>query len=205
MEERDFLTEMKIVNETQANLGLTAIPSADVLDIMCADFYDKYEAYTAIAQSRKENSLKNQNYSSGSGNVKIGEAVKAAAEFNRKLNDDRRTKRTACFDMQTFNIHYPKNNKGIMRVVKGPGPGNYPVAMIPGQFVEHYKSYSGRELKFFPLSTATSAPPARGLTTRDLGLGSQGSGSDSGSSDSDSDSDSETEATQTQPPSVEVN
>lgn len=50
MEERDFLigdldlpdppdhvplTEMKIVNETQADLGLTAIPSSSVLDIMC--------------------------------------------------------------------------------------------------------------------------------------------------------------------------
>ena len=192
MEERDFLTEMKIVNETQANLGLTAIPSADVLDIMCADFYDKYEAYTTIAQSRKENSLKNQNYASGSANVKIGEAVKAAAEFNRKLNDDRRTKRTACFDMQTFNIHYPKNNKGVMRVVKRPGPGNYPLAMIPGQFVESYKTYSPRELRMFPLSTVTTAPPPRGLTTRDLGLGSDEESS--GSSGSESDSEVEVEA-----------
>ena len=35
MDERDFLREMKIVNETQADLGLTAIPSSAVLDIMC--------------------------------------------------------------------------------------------------------------------------------------------------------------------------
>ena len=35
MEERDFLIEMKIVNMTQADLGLTAIPSSSVLDIMC--------------------------------------------------------------------------------------------------------------------------------------------------------------------------
>jgi hypothetical protein len=33
--QRDFLMEMKIVNETQADLGLTAIPSSSVLDIMC--------------------------------------------------------------------------------------------------------------------------------------------------------------------------
>ena len=51
----------------------------------------------------------------------------------------------------------------------------------------------------FPLNTVTSAPPAKGLTTRDLNLGSEGSESDSASSssdsssDSDSDSDSETE------------
>ena len=35
MDEKDFLREMKIVNETQADLGLTAIPSSAVLDIMC--------------------------------------------------------------------------------------------------------------------------------------------------------------------------
>ena len=40
MEERDFLIDMKIVNETQADLGLTAIPSAYMLDIMSADFYE---------------------------------------------------------------------------------------------------------------------------------------------------------------------
>ena len=33
---------MKIVNMTQADLGLTAIPSSSVLDIMCHDFYDDY-------------------------------------------------------------------------------------------------------------------------------------------------------------------
>ena len=41
MHERDFLIEMKIVNETQADLGLTAIPSGSLLDIMCSDFYEK--------------------------------------------------------------------------------------------------------------------------------------------------------------------
>jgi hypothetical protein len=42
MEERDFLMEMKIVNETQADLGLTAIPSSSVLDIMCQVLYLLY-------------------------------------------------------------------------------------------------------------------------------------------------------------------
>ena len=187
MQERDYLTEMKIVNETQANLGLTAIPSVDLLDIMCADFYDKYEAYTAHAQTRKESSLKNQNYTSGSPSVKIGEAVKAAADFNKKLNSDRRTKRTACFDMQSFNIHYPKNNKGVMRVVKRPGPGNYPLAMIPGQFVESFRTYSSRELQVFPLTTVTRDPTSQGLTTRYLGLGLRANDSESScSSRSDS-------------------
>jgi len=194
MEERDFLIEMKIVNETQADLGLTAIPSAYVLDIMCAEFYEKYEEYTAVVNERKERSLRNQNYTSGSGNVKIDEAVKAAAEFNKKFNEERRNQRKAYFDMQTFTCQYPKDNKGRMKVLKKPAPGSYPVAMIPGQFVDHYKSYSGKELKLFPLNTATSATPGQGLTTRDLNLGSDGSESESGTSDSSDSSSGESDS-----------
>eukprot|EP00091_Calanus_sinicus_P023182 TRINITY_DN7703_c0_g1_i1.p1 TRINITY_DN7703_c0_g1~~TRINITY_DN7703_c0_g1_i1.p1 ORF type:complete len:143 (-),score=38.11 TRINITY_DN7703_c0_g1_i1:184-573(-) len=113
---------------------------------------------------------------------------------------ERKTQRTAYFDMQTFSVQYPKTGKGKMKTLARPPPGNYPVAMIPGQFVDCYRSYSSKELKFFPLNSVTSAPPKGGLTTRDLQLGSDGSESDSGSSssgsssDSDSDSDSESDA-----------
>jgi len=200
MEERDFLIEMKIVNETQADLGLTAIPSTNVLDIMCQDFYEKYELYLNVVNERKERSLRNYNYSSGGGNVKVEEAAKAAAEYNKRLNQERKTQRTAYFDMQTFSVQYPKTGKGKMKTLARPPPGNYPVAMIPGQFVDCYRSYNSKELKFFPLNSVTSAPPKGGLTTRELQLGSDGSESDSGSSssgsssDSDSDSDSESES-----------
>jgi len=199
MEERDFLIEMKIVNETQADLGLTAIPSTNVLDIMCQDFYERYELYLTVVNERKERSLRNYNYSSGGGNVKVEEAAKAAAEYNKRLNQERKTQRTAYFDMQTFSVQYPKTGKGRMKSLARPPPGNYPVAMIPGQFVDSYRSYNSKELKFFPLNSVTSAPPKGGLTTRDLHLGSDGSESDSGSSssgsssDSDSDSDSESD------------
>jgi len=191
MEERDFLIEMKIVNETQADLGLTAIPSTNVLDIMCADFYEKYETYMTVVNERKERSLRNYNYTSGGGSVKVEEAAKAAAEYNKKLNQERRTQRTAYFDMQTFSVQYPKTGKGKMKVISRPPPGSYPVAMIPGQFVDSYRSYSSKELKFFPLNSVTSAPPKGGLTTRDLQLGSDGSESDSGSSSSGSSSESD--------------
>jgi len=198
MEERDFLIEMRIVNENQADLGLTAIPSTNVLDIMCQDFYEKYEQYINVVNERKERSLRNYSYSSGGGNVKVEEAAKAAAEYNKRLNQERSTQRTAYFDMQTFSVHYPKTGKGRMRTILRPTPGNYPVAMIPGQFVDSYKSYSSKELKFFPLNSVTSAPPKGGLTTRDLQLGSDGSESDSSSSsgsssDSESDSDSDSD------------
>jgi len=205
-EERDFLIEMKIVNETQADLGLTAIPSSSVLDIMCQDFYDHYEDYYAVVKERKERSLRNvSSYCSG-GSIKSTEAVKLAANYNRKLNEDRQTNRTAYFDLQTFTVHYPRTNKGRMRVVKKEAPGIYPVAMIPGQFVDHYKMYDARELKHFPLNSVTEAPLKPGQTLKDLPpLGSEGSESETGSSSSgsssgsDSDSDSEQEEAEVKP------
>ena len=83
---------------------------------MCAEFYDKYEEYINVVNERKERSNRNYNYSTGSGNVKVEEAVKAAAEYNKKFNEDRRNQRSAYFDMQTFTCHYPKANKGNMKV-----------------------------------------------------------------------------------------
>ncbi len=46
----------------------------------------------------------------------IHKAVKSAADWNRRLNQDKKEKRQAYFDMQTFNIHYPMNNRGKMKV-----------------------------------------------------------------------------------------
>lgn len=57
-EERDFLVEMRVVNVTQADLGLTALPSSQVLDIMCNDFYEKYDAYMAVVQDRKDRTMR---------------------------------------------------------------------------------------------------------------------------------------------------
>ena len=92
--------------------------------------------------------------------------MKLAAEYNKRLNADRKTIRTAYFDMQTFAVHYPRTNKGRMRVVKRAAPGTYPVAMIPGQFVDSYKIYGPNQLKHFPLNSVTSAPPPAGITTK---------------------------------------
>ena len=49
-------------------------------------------------------------------------------------------------------------------------------------------------MRLFPLNSVTSAPPGKGLTTRDLNLGSDGSESDSNSSSSDSSSDSDSDS-----------
>lgn len=190
-DERDVLMEMKIVNETQADLGLTAIPSSSVLDIMCADFYEKYETYMNVVNERKEKSFKFQSYTSSASGVNIQDAVKAAAEWNKQLNHVRKTERAAAFDLQTMTVHYPKTGKGKMKVLPKRSLGNYPIALIPGQFVDSFKEYSSKQLRYLPVNTVLEPPPQPGKTFKDL-LGSEG-GSGESSSDSESDSSSDSE------------
>jgi hypothetical protein len=45
--------------------------------------------------------------------------------------------------------------KGRMRVVQRPGPGFYPIAMIPGQFVDTYKVKFSVHLIKIRLGTGT--------------------------------------------------
>jgi hypothetical protein len=71
----------------------------------------------------------------------------------------RKDKRKAYFDMQTFAIHYPQNGKGKMKIIEKPALGHYPVALIPGQFTDHYRSYSSNQLKCMPLNTAIKSAP----------------------------------------------
>jgi len=72
----------------------------------------------------------------------VEKAVKSTAEWNKNLAQERKEQRRAFFDTQTFAFHYPTNGRGKMRVLRKPPPGNYPLALIPGQFVDHYK-YKG--------------------------------------------------------------
>ncbi len=55
-----------------------------------------------VLNERKERNLRNANYTSGGGDIKVEEATKIAAEFNRKLNQERKDYRKAFFDTQTF-------------------------------------------------------------------------------------------------------
>lgn len=53
-------------------------------------------------------------------------------------------------DLQNLTIHYPKSK---MKVVPAPKVGHYPVALVPGQFIDYYKEYTPTELNNLPLNT----------------------------------------------------
>ena len=122
----------------QADLGLTAIPSTQILDIMSNDFYEKYEEYRTVVAERKDRTMRQTNYSLA--NVEshqmadfVRSAMDSVANWNKAMNQERKERRTAFFDMQTFAMHYPMTGRGKMEVVKKPKLGHYPIALIPGQ------------------------------------------------------------------------
>ena len=64
--------------------------------------------------------------------------------------------------MSTF--FFNKIKKNLLKVVAKPGLGNYPIALIPGQFVDSYKEYTSKQLRYLPINTVMEAPPQPGKT-----------------------------------------
>lgn len=60
MQERDFIRESGLVSEHMCDLGLTAVNSADILDIMYSDFQEKYEEYCKHQRDRQTKELINK-------------------------------------------------------------------------------------------------------------------------------------------------
>lgn len=148
MEERDFLRDSKVVSETQCDLGLTAVHSCDILDIMFNDYPDKYEEYRKVFQERKDQEmakLKPQNGAVETQAVRDRSAefmrriLKSCAKWNLSNNKERAEERRCAFDLQTGTLHYPKD-KLVVLPKECTQMGNYPVAVLPGQFTDNYKT-----------------------------------------------------------------
>lgn len=147
MEERDFLRDAKVVSETQCDLGLTAVNSCDVLDIMYNDFSEKYEEYTKLLRDRKEQEMAKLKLSNGTDAPTVvrdrsGEfmrrILKSCAKWNFNNNRDRLEERTGSFDLQTGTLHYPKTKIKVLPP-QATKMGKYPVAVLPGQFTDGFK------------------------------------------------------------------
>lgn len=87
-------------------------------------------------------------------------------------------------DLQTLTVHYPK---GKVKQINRPKIGNYPIALVPGQFTDYCGEFTPTELNNLPLNTMCYNPIVR---TRELECDSQtdGSGSESDTSSSGTDS-----------------
>ncbi|KAM9316984.1 PHD finger protein 10 [Gastrophryne carolinensis] len=184
--EKLYLREQNVITETQCTLGLTALRSDEVIDLMIKEYPVKHAEYSVILQEKerqritehyKEYSQQQQQNTQKVEASKVPEyikkAAKKAAEFNSNLNRERMEERRAYFDLQTHVIQVPQGKYKILPAeITKVSP--YPVSLIPGQFQEYYKRYSPNELRYLPLNTALYEPPLDPLDPELLVLDSDG-------------------------------
>ncbi|CAK9817191.1 PHD finger protein 10 [Anthophora plagiata] len=195
MEERNYLRENGLVSEAMCDMGLTAVCSSEVLDVMCSDFPDQYEEYRKHMREKqvKEHSKKQKELTAAANaeknRIDLAEmAVQSALSWNISLNKARRENRKCSLDLQTFTIHVPKKQQKVETERR---IGHYPVALIPGQYTDYYREYTPAELRYYPLNTVLYGP----MRPNERKFDSQSEGSQS-DSDSDSSSDDSSEGTQ---------
>ncbi|XP_053566972.1 PHD finger protein 10 isoform X2 [Bombina bombina] len=188
--EKVYLREQNVITETQCTLGLTALRSDEVIDLMIKEYPTKHSEYSVILQEKerqrladhyKEYSQMQQQNTQKVELSKVPEyikkAAKKAAEFNSNLNRERMEERRAYFDLQTHIIQVPQGKYKILPTgVTKVSP--YPVSLIPGQFQEYYKRYSPNELRYLPLNTALYEPPLDPMDPEVLAMDSEGDSDD---------------------------
>ncbi|XP_063978311.1 titin isoform X2 [Diachasmimorpha longicaudata] len=188
MEERNHLRENGLVSESMCDMGLTAVCSSEVLDIMCSDFPDQYEEYRKHMREKqiKEHSKKQKELTAAANaeknRIDLAEmAVQSALSWNVGFNKARKESRKCSLDLQTFTIHVPKKQQ---KVEENTSISHYPVALIPGQYTDYYREYTPAELRYYPLNTVLYGP----MRPNERKFDSQSEGSQS-DSDSDTSSD----------------
>ncbi|XP_014239691.1 uncharacterized protein LOC106661073 isoform X2 [Cimex lectularius] len=201
-EERTYLEDSGLVPKSMCDLGLTAVSSAEVLDVMFQDFPDKYEEfrkYVREKQAREASSKQRALAMARRDGSKIEpreQALEAVANWNANLNRERNEERKCALDLQTFTVHYPqKERENMTRPVKK--VGLYPLAVIPGQYCDYYKEYTPTELMYFPLNTVLYGPlkpnEKQSEDNSETGSDSDDSSSSDDTSSSESDSSDEDE------------
>lgn len=93
MQERDFIRESCLASEAMCDMGLTAVKSEDILDIMYTDFQNKYEEYCKHQRDRqaKDVSNKQKALSLAASQEKnkldiVEQAVQSAFQWNATFN-----------------------------------------------------------------------------------------------------------------------
>ncbi|XP_067681167.1 PHD finger protein 10-like [Haliotis asinina] len=169
--EKDFLRERGVVSETQSDLGLTALRSEEVYDLMHKDYAEKYREYAHVLHEKERQTINNKHkeyevpkLDKGKMGAYIKKAVKAAADFNAQFQRERREERRAYFDLQTFMVHYPAGRYKKLPP-EATKPEAYPVSLIPGQFQDYYCKYTADELRYLPINTAKFDPPKKVTNT----------------------------------------
>ncbi|XP_033171100.1 supporter of activation of yellow protein [Drosophila mauritiana] len=114
MEERNWLQEKGLVSEKLCDLGITAVWASDILDIMYADFFDKYEEYKEYIRRKHLREIEAKQKAlgltvgAGRGLQARDRAMLSASKWNSYFNKSRKDERQCCMDLQTFTINQPQ-------------------------------------------------------------------------------------------------
>lgn len=166
MQERDYIKEKGLVSESMCDMGLTAVPSSEILDIMYTDFQvldyhqllllftwqiwpnvvqEKYEEYRKCLRDKQSKEISNKQKaislatSQEKNKIDFKErAIRSSANWNATFNKSRKESRKCCMDLQTFTVNYP-TGKNYPRVPHKNPVGSYPIALVPGQFTDYFK------------------------------------------------------------------
>jgi len=165
MLERDYLQEKGYVSVMACDLGLTAVRSEDVLDVMCNDFPSKFEALSTLMREKQEKEIREKgkvdyslaNIDKSKMQEYARKAAEQAARWNSNLNKERREERRYSFDLSSFTLHMNTGRRKILPA-EYTKMGCYPVSVLPGQYTDSYRMYSPAALNTLPLGTVTADP-----------------------------------------------
>ncbi|KAL3312819.1 PHD finger protein 10 [Cichlidogyrus casuarinus] len=168
-QETDWLVKNNLVSQEFADLGLTALKAEEVMELLQKDFPEIYSALHELfsrrkvqeiteRQKRQYQAARIERNSQRAENARK-KAIQSARKYNRELLRTKVRERRYYWDLQTMQIHVPRRT--ITKYEDKPDRSklDYPVAIIPGQYCDHYRIYTPEQLKFLPLSRAVHLNP----------------------------------------------
>lgn len=191
-EEITYLTTHHNINDAQVTLGLTALRSCDVHEMMMKEYPNKYKDFSKVIDEREKQKVKDCYIDYASKNSIIDKSqmpsfrkkvIKQAAAYNSLLNKNRKEDFSVYYDSHTNILQQPAG-KVIKLDPELSRPSLYPCALIPGQFQEYCKQYSKQELMYLPVKTALYGPPPPPLSDCEMSDCDHDSSSSESSDDS---------------------
>lgn len=202
--EKLYLRELNVITETQCTLGLTALRSDEVIDLMIKEYPTKHAEYSVILQEKERQRITDhyKEYSITTEEIqnevcdqdetgkqqqqqntqkveasKVPEYIKKAAKKAAEFNSNLNRERME--ERRAYfdlQTHVIQVPQGKYKILPSDTTkvSPYPVSLIPGQFQEYYKRYSPNELRYLPLNTALYEPPLDPLDPELLALDSDG-------------------------------
>uniref|UniRef100_A0A0K0ENH4 PHD finger protein 10 n=1 Tax=Strongyloides stercoralis TaxID=6248 RepID=A0A0K0ENH4_STRER len=140
--------------------NLTALRSSEIHQLMSQEHPEKYADYQRVSSERAKAALAEQQkmlqaLKSDSKQLEIvrKKAMENCSRYNSFLQEIKKKERFKFVDLQTGVIQEPQNLR-YRASADETKIGEYPVALLQGQYTDGYKIWSPDELKKLPLSTA---------------------------------------------------